>query len=136
MDERGAGPALEYRPVSLPEAPLVVALDAEGLENLRWDPGQFRARVHEHRLECSPLARRGAAPATKRIIQRGRARAPRPRAARRAVPGTALWSLSGDEPQRGRGPLGWAHVREATVVSEGARRRPGRGAGAAAEVAL
>src|SRR5438876_1967706 len=59
MDERGPGPTLKDGPVSLPEAPLVVPLDAQRLKNLGRDPRQFRARVHEYGPECSPVAGAG-----------------------------------------------------------------------------
>jgi len=57
MDKRRAGPSLENRPVGLPEAPLVVPLDAQGLERGRWEPRQFRTSVHQHGRERSSLAR-------------------------------------------------------------------------------
>src|SRR5207253_1226948 len=59
VDERGTGPALEDRPVGLPEAPRVVPLDTQGLKHLGRHPRQFRAGVHQHRFEGAPLARAG-----------------------------------------------------------------------------
>jgi len=48
VNEHAAGPPLEQRAVGLAEQPLVVALDAERVEEIRRDPGQLRPRVHQY----------------------------------------------------------------------------------------
>src|SRR5207237_9507403 len=58
-DHHRAGPALEDGPVRLAEAPLVVALDAEGFEHGGGHPGELRARVHEDGVQRPRLTRTG-----------------------------------------------------------------------------
>ena len=56
VDVRRAGPALQHRPVGLPEPPQVVVLDPQGLEYLGGNPGQLRPGIDQHALNGTSLA--------------------------------------------------------------------------------
>jgi hypothetical protein len=59
MNLHDTSPALDDRPIRLPEPPLTTPLDAKGIQHLGRDPGQFGARIHQHRWDGAPLAGAG-----------------------------------------------------------------------------